>query len=78
VLLVDAGDAPLANIVRVIQEFRPPKESFALLGSPRFSLTIQNEILPLDEAEASNWRNLLHQGISKLNKARDNWERWSA
>lgn len=78
VFLVDAGDAPLANIVRIIQEFRPPKEGFALLGSPRFSLTIQDKVRPLDEAEASNWRNLLHQGISKLNTARDNWERWSA
>jgi len=85
VLLVDAGDAPLANIVRIIQEFHlptegfgfhPHKEGFGLVGSPRFSLRIQDKVLPLDEAEASRWHNLLHKGISKL--ARENWERWSA
>jgi hypothetical protein len=79
VFLVEAGDAaPLANIVRIIQEFRPPNEGFGLLGSPRFSLNIQGKILPVDEAKASDWNNLLHKGISKLKTARDNWERWSA
>ena len=78
VLLVEAGDAPLANIVRIIQEIRLPKEGFGLLGRPRFSLCIQDKILPLDEAEASSWQNLLHKGIGKLQTARDNWERWSA
>src|SRR5262249_11033149 len=76
VLLVDAGEAPLANIVRIIQEFRPPKEGFGLRGSPRFSLSVQDKVVPLDEAEAATWQNFLHKGISLL--ARDNWERWSA
>jgi hypothetical protein len=76
VLLVDAGDAPLANIVRIIQEFRPPKEDFGLRGSPRFSLNLQGKVQPVDEAQASSWQNLLHKGISKL--AREKWERWSA
>jgi hypothetical protein len=76
VLLVDAGDAPLANIVRIVQEFRPPTEGFGLRGGPRFSLRIQDKVLPLDEAEASRWHNLLHKGISKL--ARDKWELWSS
>jgi len=78
VLLVEAGDAPLANIVRVVQEFRSPKEGFGLRGSPRFSLRIQDKILALDEAHASSWQNLLHKGISKRKTASDNWERWSA
>jgi hypothetical protein len=78
VLLVEAGGAPLANIVRIIQEFRLPKDGFGLRGSPRFSLRIQDMVLPLDEAEASSWQNFLHKGISTLPTARDNWERWSA
>lgn len=77
-LLVEAGDAPLANIVRIIQEFRPPKEGFGLRGRPRFSLRIQDKVLPLDEAEAPSWHNFLDDGISKLKTARDNWDRWSA
>jgi hypothetical protein len=78
VFLVEAGDAPVANIVRIIQEFRHPKEGFGLLGRPRFSLSIRNNILPVEEGEASHWQNLLGEGISKLKTARDNWERWSA
>jgi hypothetical protein len=78
VLLVDAGEAPPANNVRIIQEFRLPKDGFGLCGSPRFSLRVEDKALPLDEAEASSWQTLLHKGISKLKSARDNWERWSA
>lgn len=78
VFLVEAGDAPVGNIVRIIQEFRHPKEGFGLLGSPRFSLSIQDKILPLEEREASRWQHLLREGISKLKTAHDNWERWSA
>jgi hypothetical protein len=77
VLLVEAGDAPLANIVRIIQKFRPPKEGFCLIGSPRFNLNIQGKILALDNAQISSWKNLLHMGIGKLRTAGENWERWS-
>lgn len=77
-LLVDAGDAPLANTVRIIQEVRPPKEGFCLIGSPRFSLDVQGKVLPLHEAEVSGWQNMLRKGIDKLKTARENWERWSA
>jgi hypothetical protein len=75
---VEAGEAPLANNVRIIQEFFLPKDGFGLCGSPRFSLRVGDEALPLDEAEASSWQTSLHKGISKLKSARDNWERWSA
>src|SRR5690349_6667535 len=78
VLLVDGGEAPPANNVRIIQEFRLPKDGFGLCGNPRFSLNFEGKPLPLDEAEASSWRTFLHKGISKLKSARDNWERWSA
>jgi hypothetical protein len=78
VILVDAGEAPLANNVRIIQEFRLPKDGFGLCGSPRFSLRVEDKALPLDEAGASRWQTFLHKGISKLKPARDNWERWSA
>ena len=77
VLLVEAGDAPVANDVRIIQEFRPPKEGFALRGIPRFSLTIQGQTLPLDETETPRWLNFLHQGIKGMKPAHDKWEQWS-
>ena len=78
ILLVDAGEAPLTYDVRIIQEFRLPKDGFGLCGRPRFSLRVEDEALPVDEAEASSWQTLLHKGISKLKSAGDNWERWSA
>ena len=76
--LVEAGEAPLANLVRIIQDFRPPKEGFGLIGSPRFTLCIGDKYLPLDQAEVSIWQSLLHKGVSKMKTARDNWEQWSA
>jgi hypothetical protein len=75
---VEAGDAPLATSVRIIQEFRPPKDGFGLLGTPRMALLASDKFLPPDEAELSRWQSFLHQGISKLKTARDNWEAWSA
>jgi len=76
VLLVDAGEAPVANNVRIIQEFRLPRDGFGLYGSPRFSLNVDGNALPLDEEEVSRWHALLHKGISKLKTARDNWDKW--
>src|SRR5262249_3273519 len=78
VLLVQAGSAPVANSVRVIQEFRLPRDGFGLRGRPRFSLNVEANALPLDDAEASTWQTFVQNGISKVKPARDNWEQWSA
>ncbi|WP_298873885.1 hypothetical protein [uncultured Bradyrhizobium sp.] len=48
-----------------------------MYGSPRFSLNVDGNALPLDEDEALRWQIFLHKGISKLKTAHDNWERWS-
>lgn len=77
VLLVDAGEAPVANSVRIIQELRLPNDGFGLYGRPRFSLNVDGQALPLDEVETPRWHAFLHKGISKLKAAADNWERWS-
>jgi hypothetical protein len=77
VIMVDAGEAPVANNVRIIQEFRLPRDGFGLYGSPRFGLNVEGNPLPLDESEAPRWQIFLHKGISKLKTARDNWEKWS-
>ena len=78
VLRVEAGEAQLSKIVLIIQEFHLPRESFGLRGRPRFSLLIPGDVLALDEATATSWEGFLHNGISKLKTARDNWEQWSA
>ena len=78
VLLVQAGDAPVASTVHVVQEFRLPTDGFGLLGDPHLSLTYQAQSLPLDEADLSRWPNLLHQGMFKLKTVRDNWQQWNA
>lgn len=76
-LLVEAGDTPRGNIVRIIQMLRPRDQGFGFVGNPHFTLLIQGQALPLDEAEAPNWQKLLFKGISKLKSAADNWEQWS-
>lgn len=76
VILVDAGEAPVANNVRIIQELRLPSGGFGLYGSPRFSLNVEGNPLPLDESVAPRWQAFLHKGISKLKLAAENWERW--
>jgi hypothetical protein len=77
VLLVDAGEAPVANNVRIVQELRLPNDGFGLYGRPRFSLNVDGNPLPLDEAETTRWLTFLGKGISKLKAAADNWDRWS-
>ena len=76
-MMVDAGEAPVGNNVRIIQEFRLPRDGFGLYGSPRFSLNVEGSAVLLDDEEAPRWQAFLDKGIGKLKTARDNWERWT-
>jgi len=71
--VVEAGGAPLTNIVRILQESRPPKELFGLVGYPRFYARVQSSYEPVDATQAAQWRGLLEQGIDTLRAARAIW-----
>jgi hypothetical protein len=75
--LIEAGGAPLANIIRVIQEFMPPKEGFRLVGDPRFYLRVQASYSPIDAAQAILWKGLFERGINRMKLVREKLARSS-
>lgn len=78
-LFVEAGDAPpFAKIVRITQEFRPPKDGFRLVGGPLIAAYVLGKDRDLSGAELSSWQGYLSKGINKLKTARENWDKWSA
>jgi hypothetical protein len=76
-LLVEAGGAPLTNIVRIVQKFRPPDQVFGLVFDPHFSLRTQDTYKPIDATQAVLWKGLLERGINRAKTARENWLGWS-
>jgi hypothetical protein len=71
-LLVEAGNRPGGNIVRIIQEIRSPDQVLGFVGRPRFVLLIEGKPLPVEEADVLRWQGLLFKGI-KLAGVADNW-----
>ncbi len=76
--VVDAGSSPLADTVRVVQDCRPPSDTFRLIGDPRFYIGGEQPYQPVDSAATDRWMPLLEAGINKIKAAEEFWRGRSA